>query len=218
MGWRLEVRIMEIQMTDFENAAFVVFNVLLIQAIAHYGLDLYIPISKVDENVRRAHQIDAINTAKFYWRKGRPFPSSSSSAEPHEDQIIAEMSITEIVNGCDEFVGLVPLIRMFLDEKNKAQGKGRNPNLQIEKYLEFVSKRASGENPTPAKKVRDFVMNHPSYQHDSRITPEIAYDIITKFYLEHERNAATATATATTNTAHASCTRESTSPELLLAV
>jgi glutamate--cysteine ligase catalytic subunit len=47
IGWRVEFRSMEIQITDFENAAFAVFIVLLTRAILSYGLNFYIPISKV---------------------------------------------------------------------------------------------------------------------------------------------------------------------------
>lgn len=38
---------MEIQLTDNENAAFAIFIVLLTRAILSYGLNFYIPISKV---------------------------------------------------------------------------------------------------------------------------------------------------------------------------
>lgn len=38
---------MEIQLTDHENAAFAIFIVLLTRAILSYGLNFYIPISKV---------------------------------------------------------------------------------------------------------------------------------------------------------------------------
>jgi glutamate--cysteine ligase catalytic subunit len=38
---------MEVQITDFENAAFAVFVVLLSRAILSFRLNLYIPISKV---------------------------------------------------------------------------------------------------------------------------------------------------------------------------
>jgi hypothetical protein len=38
---------MEVQMTDFENAAFAVFVVLLSRAILYFNLNFYIPISKV---------------------------------------------------------------------------------------------------------------------------------------------------------------------------
>jgi glutamate--cysteine ligase catalytic subunit len=47
MGWRVEFRSMEVQMTDFENAAFSIFMVLLSRAILTFGLNFYIPISKV---------------------------------------------------------------------------------------------------------------------------------------------------------------------------
>ena len=47
IGWRVEFRPMEIQLTDFENAAFVVFVVLLTRAILSFKLNLYIPITKV---------------------------------------------------------------------------------------------------------------------------------------------------------------------------
>jgi glutamate--cysteine ligase catalytic subunit len=47
MGWRVEFRPMEVQLTDFENAAYVIFVVLLTRAILSFHLNLYIPISKV---------------------------------------------------------------------------------------------------------------------------------------------------------------------------
>ena len=47
IGWRVEFRPMEVQTTDFENAAFSAFIVLLSRAILFFGLNFYIPISKV---------------------------------------------------------------------------------------------------------------------------------------------------------------------------
>lgn len=38
---------MEIQVTDFENAAFSTFLVLLSRAILKFGINFYLPISKV---------------------------------------------------------------------------------------------------------------------------------------------------------------------------
>lgn len=37
---------MEVQLTDFENAAFAIFVVLLSRAILAFNLNFYIPISK----------------------------------------------------------------------------------------------------------------------------------------------------------------------------
>jgi glutamate--cysteine ligase catalytic subunit len=50
IGWRVEFRSMEIQMTDFENAAFSVFIVLLTRAIISFDLNFYMPISLVSED------------------------------------------------------------------------------------------------------------------------------------------------------------------------
>ena len=47
IGWRVEFRSMEVQVTDFENAAFSIFIVLLTRAILSFGLNFYIPLSKV---------------------------------------------------------------------------------------------------------------------------------------------------------------------------
>ncbi|KAK7930773.1 hypothetical protein WMY93_007168 [Mugilogobius chulae] len=46
IGWRVEFRPMEVQLTDFENAAYVVFVVLLTRVILSYKLDFLIPLSK----------------------------------------------------------------------------------------------------------------------------------------------------------------------------
>lgn len=69
IGWRVEFRSMEVQLTDFENAAYSVFIVLLTRAILSFGLDFYIPISKVDENMKRAHRRNAAREEKFYFKK-----------------------------------------------------------------------------------------------------------------------------------------------------
>uniref|UniRef100_A0A8C8S765 Glutamate--cysteine ligase n=1 Tax=Pelusios castaneus TaxID=367368 RepID=A0A8C8S765_9SAUR len=47
IGWRVEFRPMEVQLTDFENSAYVVFVVLLTRVILSYKLDFLIPLSKV---------------------------------------------------------------------------------------------------------------------------------------------------------------------------
>ena len=52
------------QATDAENAAFVVFVVLVTRVILAFDLNLYIPLSKVDENMKRAHSRDAVHKQK----------------------------------------------------------------------------------------------------------------------------------------------------------
>ena len=76
IGWRVEFRSMEVQLTDFENAAFTAFIVLASRVMLFFDLNLYIPISKVDENMRRAHVRDALTSQKFFFRQARPQPET----------------------------------------------------------------------------------------------------------------------------------------------
>lgn len=69
IGWRTEFRSMEMQMTDFENAAFTVFIVLFTRTILTFDLNLYIPISRVDTNMQRAHSRNASAKGKFFFRR-----------------------------------------------------------------------------------------------------------------------------------------------------
>src|SRR5271167_4610630 len=123
IGWRVEFRSMEIQITDFENAAFAVFIVLVTRVILSFGLDFYIPISKVEQGMARAHIRDAVLNQKFWFRKN-VFPARSSrpgtpkGSRPGTPAASAgadyeEMSIDEIINGQSGpsgFPGLVILV------------------------------------------------------------------------------------------------------------
>jgi len=60
IGWRVEFRPTEVQLTDFENAAYVCFVVLLTRVIISFRLTFLIPISKVNENMERAQKRDAV--------------------------------------------------------------------------------------------------------------------------------------------------------------
>lgn len=72
-GWRVEFRPMEIQLSDFENAAYSVFVALAGKAILQYNPDWYIPILKIDANMETAHEVDAATNAKFWFKN----PASS---------------------------------------------------------------------------------------------------------------------------------------------
>ena len=90
---------MEVQLTDFENAAFSVFFVLLSRAILAFDLNFYMPISKVDENMQTSQKRDAARKEKFYFRKnvytseqGSPASSATSldsngTAKPKEKRL-----------------------------------------------------------------------------------------------------------------------------------
>ncbi|KAI6040302.1 glutamate-cysteine ligase-domain-containing protein [Pisolithus marmoratus] len=110
IGWRVEFRSMEVQMTDFENAAFAVFIVLLSRAILAFNLNFYVPISKVDENMQRAQKRNAAQFQKFFFRKhvapqgyvipaaGLPSSGSSSLSEYCEQGLVTQMKDRKLRN------------------------------------------------------------------------------------------------------------------------
>lgn len=194
MGWRVEFRPMEIQITDFENAAFSVFIVLLTRAILSFNLNFYIPITKVSENMETAHVRDALSTQKFWFRKN-PFSSqrqsSSGISTPSEPQSrpatpngrvedeFEQMSINEVINGQQSgsgigFPGLIPLVESYLNSMNIDV----ETRCDLAAYLDLIRKRANGTYWTAAKWIRHFVQTHPGYKKDSVVSDEITYDLV----------------------------------------
>lgn len=86
---------MEVQFTDFENAAYSIFIVLLTRAILSFGLDFYIPISKVDENMKRAHVRNAAREGKFFFKKnvfqrrGGPFMNGHNGSHSRSVSVVS---------------------------------------------------------------------------------------------------------------------------------
>jgi glutamate--cysteine ligase catalytic subunit len=68
IGWRVEFRTIEAQITDFENAAYVSFCILLSRAMASFKCNFYIPLSLVQINMDRAQKRNAVLNEKFYFR------------------------------------------------------------------------------------------------------------------------------------------------------
>jgi len=188
---------MEIQITDFENAAFSVFIVLITRAILSFDLNFYIPIPRVTENMETAHIRDAVNTQKFHFRKN-PFPSrpvraasgSASGAStpnptsrpptplgPVEDEYEL-MSVNEVINGQtsspDGFPGLIPLVESYLNSVNIDV----ETRCELARYLDLIRKRADGTLWTGAKWIRHFVRTHPEYKMDSVVGDGITYELV----------------------------------------
>ncbi|KAG7107207.1 Glutamate--cysteine ligase like protein [Verticillium longisporum] len=205
IGWRVEFRPMEIQVTDFENAAFSVFMVLVTRAILSFDLNFYIPITRVDENMERAHAVDAVLKERFYFRRN-PFParrarglngegetSSRPGSRPGsrapsrapsrpatpvgavEDEY-TEMTVDEIINGCHDD-GFPGLIPI-VESYLDSVNVDVQTRCELDTYLRLISQRASGKLATAARWIRDLVDAHPSYKHDSVIGEDIQKDLI----------------------------------------
>ena len=191
-GWRVEFRSMEIQITDFENAAFAIFIVLITRAILSFDLNFYIPISRTTDNMEKAHVRDAVLNQRFHFRKD-PFPPRASKVNgtsgtttpaapsrpptptgPVEDEY-ALMTIDEIINGSTEgFPGLLPLVESYLNSVNVDV----ETRCELARYLDLIRKRANGELWTGAKWIRNFVRGHEEYKGDSVVGEGVCYDLL----------------------------------------
>ena len=204
MGWRVEVRPMEVQITDFENAAFSIFVVLLSKTILHFNLNLYIPIAKIDENMEIAHARDAVVSRNFFFRtriNSEPVSSNPTTSGPcmnggglqevpskKSNRTVTEeyklMSMNEIINSAsssstptpsgDDSPGLIPLIHKYLD----TCAYDPTTRSKLNEYLNFIKGRANGSIPTTARRLRDFVQGHPEYGSDSVVGAGVVYDLV----------------------------------------
>ncbi|KAK1831600.1 putative glutamate--cysteine ligase [Podospora conica] len=193
IGWRVEFRPMEIQVTDFENAAFAVFMVLITRVILSFDLNFYIPIARVDENMETAHARDAVREKRFWFRRN-PFPPRKSrgnsgantprSSRPPSPVMGVEeeyrlMTVDEIINGSpagseEDFPGLIPLVESYLDSINIDVAT----RCELGTYLDLIRKRASGELWTAARWIREFVRGHEKYEGDSVVSEEVNRDLV----------------------------------------
>lgn len=187
IGWRVEFRPMDIQITDFENAALIVLVGMINNIVNHFDLDFLMPISQIDENLDRAHQIDAVFKQKF-WFKMNILPTGKCykhnilgesdylfsnrchlSQDPakinicnYKDEnhyMMQELYLHEILEGKPDikFKGIYPLIEEYMDDRKYE----KDVICQIRLYMDFMLARAKGEVITGAKFIRDFVLNHP---------------------------------------------------------
>lgn len=176
IGWRVEFRPCEAQLTDFENAAIVCFIVLLTRVILSYHLNFLIPISKVDENMQKAQKRDALRTEKFWFRRnitsakqqqpnGSTAQNDKTTTATDSNTAIGDdeyelMTIDQIINGNGTFPGLVPLINSYLSSMDV----DADTHCTIQQYLRLIQRRASGKLTTTATWIRNEVLSHPEYK------------------------------------------------------
>jgi glutamate--cysteine ligase catalytic subunit len=158
-GWRVEFRPMEIQLSDYDNTSLLIFVNLMIRSILKYKPDWYIPINKVDENMKISQKKDAIINEKLYHK------------------INGEINLFT----CKEIGNeLVELINKYINEEIDCNQSQKN---LLNDYILNLIYKLDGSRKTDAKKMREFVMNHNKYKKDSYVNEEICYDLINKFCL-----------------------------------
>lgn len=169
IGWRVEFRPCEAQLTDFENAGIVCFVVLLTRVILSYHLNFLIPISKVDENMQKAQKRNACREERFWFRKN----INSKDVKNHNDSVSNQnggtsiddeydlMTIDQIINGNGtSFPGLIPLINSYLSSMDV----DTDTHCTIQRYIRLIQRRAKGDLLTTASWIRQEVANHPEYK------------------------------------------------------
>lgn len=167
IGWRVEFRPCEAQLTDFENAAIVCFVVLLTRVILSYHLNFLIPISKVDENMKTAQKRNAYRDERFWFRKNISSKDTAAATNNLPNGVDADsdeyelMTIDQIINGNgSSFPGLVPLINSYLSSMDV----DADTHCTIQQYLRLIQRRAAGHLLTTASWIRQEVVNHPEYK------------------------------------------------------
>lgn len=78
--------------------------------------------------MEKAERRDAVRQEKFHFRVANE---------------IHLMSMNEIINGREDFIGLVPLVEKYLGEREEIDA---DTKVSVQKYLALISKRASGYN------------------------------------------------------------------------
>ncbi|KAJ2897380.1 glutamate--cysteine ligase [Coemansia aciculifera] len=202
-GWEVEFMSLEVQLTDAENAAFITFIVLLSRVIISYRLNLYLPISMMDQNMTRAQCVNAAKDQLFFFRRdlfsGRDgklsgigrisgpgnssnwyatyarSPHNLGTASPDTAEYV-ELTIDEIFNGSPthKVTGLLNIVLSYLPTMRLEYDVEQD----LRRQLMLVRRRASGKLCTLASWMRKFVHEHPDYRHDSIVSPSVNYDML----------------------------------------
>ena len=156
--FKLEVRPCDLQLTPFENAAIVTFVMLFIEAIKSYDLNFIIPMSLSLKNFDNSVLMDYLHIGKFYWRENgikdnfrnsklckndfleNENPPDKSIFNPEEDiKNIKEMTINEILNGNNNYLGIIPVLVEYATSKYKDE----ELDLLLV-HLEFIKQKSQG--------------------------------------------------------------------------
>lgn len=82
IGWRVEFRPMDIQLTDFENSALTIAVGMIANVINTFDTNFILPVSLIDENMKRAHNREGLLNTKFWWKMPAVGKTSSNCEAP----------------------------------------------------------------------------------------------------------------------------------------
>ena len=167
IGWRVELRTMESQLTDFENAATAVVSQLLVKVLLRDRLDLYTPISRLEENIARANMRNAVVDQKF-WFRGDVGCTTARATNRERIAAVREFSLHDILFGAD--IGLLTRCQGLVEYEHAAGRCSTQSRALMRDFILLFKKRCVGDLPTDATFLRRFVAKHPDYRRDSVLT------------------------------------------------
>ncbi len=154
-SWRVEFRTMEIQLTDFENTALILFTVLYARSCLALSTDNCLPISKNNSNMRAAVRCRDLSKSQFWWNG--------------TDRRCRFLTLVEIISQ------ILAKIKQYLDLEYP-----EIPYSQVEPYLNLIADRVNGNKLTCAEWLREYVVSHPQYRGDSVVNKRVIYDLVNR--------------------------------------
>lgn len=159
IGWRVEFRSPEVQITDFENAAIVAVVRALAQVIMDERWDLAIPISRCDANDVASSCRNAAVDGRFWFRIGGE---------------LRQWTLREILAGEG---GIFTRCRAWLQRQRDAEQCSVEAQGRLCMYMDLFERRASGALPTPAAWLRSWLEGHPAYRGDGEVPGAFVGDV-----------------------------------------
>ena len=134
-------------------------------------------MSKIWENMDTAHHRDSVLKSEFHWK------STFSDKKNFETQ---KATIKNIFNNKDFGIFNVFINRILKhkqlienDWSELLERHSSNKDLvRLYYYLHYIHQKSTGEIPSWAFYLRNFVLNHKDYRKDSKVTETINRDIV----------------------------------------
>jgi len=158
--FKVEIRPCELQLTPFENSAMMTLCLLYSQMVVNSDLNFIVPITFVDENFERAHNYNAFEKEKFFFRVDalRNYQNESKLLEhnfaSHGNELVKEyfdkeanlsfvkeLTLKEIFCGAKDFgyEGLLSVMYDFVERNFK----NSEVKAVICKHLKFIENRVN---------------------------------------------------------------------------
>ncbi|CAL1140302.1 unnamed protein product [Cladocopium goreaui] len=140
---------------------------VLAQQILEERWDVYQPISKVEENLRRSEGLAAVTRSRFHFR--RDFLGGATKD-------LGDFSLEEILFGDGH--GVFARCLSFMQRKHEAGACSATTLQRFTKYVELFRRRCAGELPTPAAWLRQRLAAHKDYAGGSVVPREFVKDMV----------------------------------------